>query len=132
VTKAGVVHCLDLKTGAEHYAERLSGPCWATPVAAGDRVYFFGKDGVTDVLAAGPKVARLATNRLWSAAALRARNAAAVKRPDSQFPPLPSAGREQMEGMLRDAVGEVVYGVAAVDRTFFIRTGTDLYCVREK
>ena len=29
------------------------------------------------------------------------------------------------------AVGDVVYGVAAVDGAFYIRTGTELICVRK-
>jgi outer membrane protein assembly factor BamB len=130
VTKAGVLHCLDLETGEEHFAQRLGGTCWATPVAAGDQVFLFGKDGVTTVIKAGPKCEKVATNRLWSADDLQARTQAAAKRPENQFPPLPKQGKEQMEQMLKDAVGDVVYGVAAVDRTFFIRTGTELWCVR--
>ncbi|MBY0458402.1 MAG: PQQ-like beta-propeller repeat protein, partial [Gemmataceae bacterium] len=43
VTKSGLVHCVDLNTGAERYAERLENQCWATPVGAGDHVFFFGK-----------------------------------------------------------------------------------------
>src|SRR5262249_40111339 len=42
VTKAGIVHSLDLDTGEERYAERLHGPCWASPIGAHGRVYFFG------------------------------------------------------------------------------------------
>jgi outer membrane protein assembly factor BamB len=140
VTKAGVVYCRDAQTGVLRYAERLADPCWATPVGAGDRVYFFGKDGVTTVLKAGSKFERLAVNRLWAEDDFAARKEAAKERPENQFPPLPpppkgkkgspSVTREQMERMLRDAVGDVVYGVAAVDRTFFLRTGTELICVR--
>jgi len=33
--------------------------------------------------------------------------------------------------MRYSAVGDVVYGVAAVDGAFIVRTGTELYCVRE-
>jgi outer membrane protein assembly factor BamB len=46
---------------------------------------------------------------------------------DGQKPPVT---KEQMEEMLNEAVGDVVYGVAAVDRTFYIRTGNEVYCVR--
>ena len=41
----------------------------------------------------------------------------------------PPVTREQMERMLAEATGDVVYGVAAVDGAFFVRTGTELYCV---
>ena len=56
----------------------------------------------------------------------------AKKRAEDQFPPLPAKGKEEMEAMLADAVGDVVYGAAAVDGAIFLRTGTELYCVRER
>lgn len=65
INGVGVVRCLDVRTGTTHYAERLAGPCWATPVAAGEHVYFFAKNGVTSVLKAGPTFAQVATNALW-------------------------------------------------------------------
>ncbi|GIW93953.1 MAG: hypothetical protein KatS3mg110_1994 [Pirellulaceae bacterium] len=68
VNRIGVLYCLDRATGTEHYAERLPGPCWATPIVAGDRIYFFGKDGVTTVIRSGPQWMKLATNRLWDPA----------------------------------------------------------------
>jgi hypothetical protein len=37
---------------------------YASPVAADGRVYIVGRDGTTAVLAAGPKLQILATNRL--------------------------------------------------------------------
>ena len=140
VTKSGLVHCVDLKTGAERYAERLDNLCWATPVGAGDHVYFFGKDGVTTVLQAGPDFDKVAANRLWSAADFakrrdEAKEKAAVslpKPPEGKGPgggpPLPKA---ELEATRYSAVGDVVYGVAAVDGTFLVRTGTELICVRE-
>lgn len=129
-TKTGLLHCLDLGTGEERYAERLSGPCWATPVAACDRLYCFGRDGTTTVVKIGPSFEVLATNYLWDKSGLAARRAAAWERPEDQFPPLPPKGREAMEGMLAEAVGDVVYGIAAADSAFFVRTGTELICVR--
>ena len=42
-------------------------------------------------------------------------------------PPLP---KEETEAARYAAVGDVVYGVAAVDGAFFVRTGTELVCVR--
>jgi hypothetical protein len=130
ITKAGVLYCLDAETGEEKYVERLNSVCWATPLAAGDHVYFFGKDGTTTVIEAGPKFNPVAVNRLWSDEERKARTAAAEKAPENQFPPLPSQGKAAMEAMLSDAVGDVVYGVAVVDGTFVIRTGTELICVR--
>ncbi|MCS7046340.1 MAG: PQQ-like beta-propeller repeat protein, partial [Gemmataceae bacterium] len=140
VTRNGVVYCVDLMTGTERYSQRLDHPCWATPIAAGDRVYFFGKDGVTTVLKAGPKYECLASNRLWTTEDFAKRFEEAKKKVADSFPmpnkegqkpsnpPLP---KEERETMRYAAVGDVVYGVAAVDGTFLVRTGTELYCLRE-
>jgi outer membrane protein assembly factor BamB len=64
VNKAGAAFCLNLADGASVWTERLPGSCWASPLAAGDRVYFFGKDGFTTVVAAEPEFKTLAENRL--------------------------------------------------------------------
>ncbi|MHC4989929.1 MAG: VPS10 domain-containing protein [Planctomycetota bacterium] len=90
VSRAGIVTCVDLEQGDTEWDVRISGSCWASPVGAGDRVYFFGKEGVTTVLAAdssGPTT--LAENTL----------------------------------SIDDGT---VYGVAAVDGAFLVRTGTKL------
>jgi|LakMenEpi03Aug12_release.lakeMendotaPanAssembly.Ray.scaffolds.fasta_scaffold56564_2 outer membrane protein assembly factor BamB len=139
VTKSGLVHCVDLKTGVERYSERLDNQCWATPVGAGDHVFFFGKDGVTTVLKAGPDFEKVAANPFWSAANFAKRRdeakdkaAAILPKPPSGKgpgggPPLP---KQELEATLYSAVGDVVYGVAAVEGMFVVRTGTELICVR--
>jgi hypothetical protein len=115
-------------------------------ISANDRIYFFGKDGVTTVLQAGPKYKKLATNRLWSDAELQARKEEARKRPENRIPvsfdgsppggkgPTPPAtlSPAQREAMIAEAVGDVVYGVAAVDGAFYVRTGTELICIRAR
>ena len=65
VSKSGIVYCFDAETGANCYTKRTSGVCWTTPVGLGDRVFLFGKDGMTTVLAAGPEYKVLAENMLW-------------------------------------------------------------------
>lgn len=65
VNRAGVVFCFDAETGVKQYAQRIKQGCWATPVGVGDRVYFFGKDGLTTVLKSGPEFEVLAENQLW-------------------------------------------------------------------
>jgi hypothetical protein len=110
-----VVHCLDLKTGKQHFAERIEGPGWASPVAAGGHVYFFGKNGVTTVLKASPAFEVVATNRLWKADDSSAADGAQT-----------SKGRDSY-----DSIDPIVYGVAAVDGQLFVRTGTELYCIRK-
>ncbi|MEM7048313.1 MAG: PQQ-binding-like beta-propeller repeat protein [Acidobacteriota bacterium] len=53
VNKAGVLNCLDPDTGESKWKHRLASSCWASPVLAGDRVYFFTKKGDTAVLELG-------------------------------------------------------------------------------
>ncbi len=65
MNRAGVVYCLDANTWEQKYAQRIKQSCWATPIAMGDRIYFFGKEGITTVIAAGPEFKELATNELW-------------------------------------------------------------------
>lgn len=105
VNQSGVVFCIDLATGAEKYAERIDGPCWASPIGAGDHVYFFGKDGRTTVLKAGPTFEKVASNALWSDDAA------------------PKAGTDPAGG---EYEGTIAYGVAVIDNAFFVRTGTAL------
>jgi outer membrane protein assembly factor BamB len=119
VNAAGVAFCLDLKTGEERYSQRLPGPCWASPVGAGDRVYFFGKDGVTTVVKAGPKYVKLATNRLWEGAGPKA----AEEKPIEMK-------KENLKGVPPQFAGPAVYGAALIDGAIFLRTGTTLYAVR--
>ncbi len=68
LNKVGVLYCLDQKTGEAHYAERLGTQCWATPVVSEDRIYFFGKDGKTQIVRAGPKFDLIGSNLLWNPA----------------------------------------------------------------
>ncbi len=120
VNRVGVVYCLDLATGKVHYKERTKQSCWATPVGIGDRVYFFGKDGVTTVLAAGPEFKVLAENVLWD--------------PDAIEPDPKAGANEPTEERQRAAAmfsGPTVYGVAIADGSIVVRTGDKLYCIRD-
>jgi outer membrane protein assembly factor BamB len=119
VNRVGVVYCFDAQTGEQRYAERVKQSCWATPLGVGDRVYFFGKDGVTTVVRAGPKFEILAENQLWDPATVK---------PDPA-----KAEAESTEERRRAAAmfsGRVQYGIAAVDGSLLIRTGDTLYCIR--
>ncbi len=68
VNKAGVLHCLDIANGKVHYRKRLPGPCWATPVVSKSHVYFFCKNGSTQVIEAGSEYKVVVTNDLWDKA----------------------------------------------------------------
>ncbi len=116
ITKAGVVHCLDAKTGEEKYAERLPSSAWATPIAANGYIYFFCKDGSTAVVKSGSSFELVNTNRQGAPKEPEKTAIDSKGKPDAPaYPPL----------------GVVVYGAAAVDGTIFIRTGTELLAIRK-
>lgn len=64
VNKAGVAFCLDLETGQEVWHQRLKGPCWASSIAAGDSIYFFGVNGTVEVYGAADTPSKVAENSL--------------------------------------------------------------------
>jgi outer membrane protein assembly factor BamB len=119
VNRSGVVTCLDAVTGDVRYEQRSAQSVWATPLCAGDRVYLFGKEGTTTVVAAGPEWRVLAENVLWDPARVAADPAAAAREP--------TAERRRGAAMFG---GRTLYGVAAVDGTLLVRTGDVLYCLR--
>ncbi|MDY3560713.1 PQQ-binding-like beta-propeller repeat protein [Gemmata sp. JC673] len=111
VNQVGVVYAHDLATGKELFAERTDGACWASPVGAGGHVYFFGKDGTTSVLKAGKEFDQVASNKLW----------------ETKPKPAPAGGKKDAPGS--EYGDPIVYGVAAADGAFYIRTGTQLFKV---
>lgn len=121
VNRVGVVYCIDVATGEQKYAQRTKQSCWATPLPLGDRIYFFGKDGVTTVLAAGPEFKELAINELWPADTPPTDNG--TPKPDET-----SAERQQSSAMFS---GPTQYGVAAVSGSLLIRVGSHVFCVRK-
>ena len=65
----GFVYCTDAKTGEMIYSEELApspGQIYASPVLAGGRIYYLGRGGRTNVVAAKPKFEQLAENVLES------------------------------------------------------------------
>jgi outer membrane protein assembly factor BamB len=64
VSDAGVLTCLDAKSGAVVWQHRLAGSFSASPVYADGRVYFQNEDGVTTVIAPGRSVKLLAESAL--------------------------------------------------------------------
>jgi len=62
VNRTGVAFCLNAADGETVWKHRLGGSCWASPLGACGRVYFFEKSGKTSVVAAGPELQVLATN----------------------------------------------------------------------
>jgi outer membrane protein assembly factor BamB len=64
VSDLGVLSCLDAKTGALHWQERLGGNHSASPVYADGRIYFLSEEGVATVIAPGKTFQKLAVNEL--------------------------------------------------------------------
>jgi outer membrane protein assembly factor BamB len=138
VNSVGVVYCLEQKTGKQVYAERIAGECWASPIGAGERIYFFGKSGVTTVLKAGPKFEKIAVNQLWDAekAAEKAEDTTAAA---TSKQPVATGAQQQSSDSAekRPGGGErsemsayldpILYAAAPVEGAFFVRTGTVLY-----
>ena len=65
----GITRCVELQTGKEVYAERITGSgakseSWSSMVLSGDRLYVLNQGGDTAVLRAAPKFELLALNAL--------------------------------------------------------------------
>lgn len=122
LNKVGVVYCLDAETGKQRYAHRIGHLGWAQPIALGDRVYFFGKDGVTNVIASGPKFELLATNQLWNPSDSPQSGRSFEYEPQSEEDTRPrQAAQEYLD--------PIVYAAVVADGAFVIRLGTHLYYV---
>lgn len=52
VSDAGILSCLDAKTGQEHWSKRIEGPHTASPLHAAGRIYLFDENGQSHVVAA--------------------------------------------------------------------------------
>jgi outer membrane protein assembly factor BamB len=119
INRTGVVYCFEIESGKSVYTERIPQSVWATPVGIGDRLYCFGKDGLTTVLATGPEFKVLAGNELWSA-----------EKPPVNRTPAPdesSPERSRASGMFGKPT---LYGTAIVNGSLVLRTGSQLFCIR--
>ncbi len=120
VNRVGAVYCIDAATGAPVYTQRAKQSCWATPVAIGDRIYLFGKEGVTTVIKSGREFEIVAENQLWN--------------PEDIKPVELSEADQASEERRRGAAmfgGPTLYGVAVADQSFVVRIGQRVYCIRE-
>jgi outer membrane protein assembly factor BamB len=64
ISDAGIVTCMDAKTGKIHWAERLGGEFSASPLLADGKLYFQNEEGTGFVLKAGTKYELLARNEM--------------------------------------------------------------------
>jgi len=119
INRAGVVFCFDAQTGEKVFAERTQQSCWATPFAVGDRIYLFGKDGLTTVLKAGREFQVLAENVTWDPARLPA---------ESPMPQEASQERRQASAMFSRPT---LYGYAVTPDAIYVRVGNAILCCRQ-
>jgi outer membrane protein assembly factor BamB len=60
----GIASCLDARTGAVRWQQRLGGNYSASPVFADGRIYFLAEEGVATVIAPGKEFRKLSTSTL--------------------------------------------------------------------
>lgn len=106
VNRSGVVYCLDAENGEEKFAKRIGSSIWATPIAVGENVYFFRKDGVVTILKSGPQFEIVAEQVIWET--------------DTSTDESVGAAKRALER-------PVLYGVALVKDAFILRRGDLLY-----
>ena len=154
VNNAGIVTAFDTKSGKQFFAERIQQTCWAAPLGFGDRVYFFGKEGLTTVLKAGPEFRILAENGLWDAPAStgkpggdehgghgkkpktpadpQAKPPQTKENPDGKSPGKPGKDGDRTGPGSKMFADPIQYGVAVVNGNLVIRSGAVVYCIRQK
>jgi outer membrane protein assembly factor BamB len=64
VSDIGIATCLDARSGAPYWRERLGGNYSASPIFAAGRIYFLSEEGVATVIAPGREFRTLATSTL--------------------------------------------------------------------
>ncbi len=64
VNRAGIMTCLEAKTGDLVWKQRLEGEYSATPIFAKDRIYLFNEDAVCTIIRPGRKFDVIAVNSL--------------------------------------------------------------------
>jgi len=64
ITGNGIAYCVNGRTGEEIYQERIGGVFTASPIVAGERIFYFDEKGTTSVVRTGPKFELLASNKI--------------------------------------------------------------------
>ncbi len=64
ITASGIAYCVDARSGEEIYEKRIGGVFTASPLVAGDRIYYCDEGGKTAVVRAAPTFELLAENKL--------------------------------------------------------------------
>ncbi len=113
-----MVQCFDMKTGENVYEERISDSCWATPLAVGDKIYFFGKSGSVAVVKAGQVFDVLSENKTWEAEEIGT---------DKDLPVETDENRARGAAMFG---APTLYGYAVANDSIVVRVGNRLFCIR--
>jgi outer membrane protein assembly factor BamB len=64
---AGLLHCLDVKTGKPHWTYDLKSQIWGSPCLVEDKIYVGDQDGDVLVFQLVPRLKLLATNPMQGA-----------------------------------------------------------------
>lgn len=64
VSDSGIARCVEASTGEDVWFERLEGEYSASPLFAENRIYFFGQNGTTTILADAASYTEVAKNKL--------------------------------------------------------------------
>jgi outer membrane protein assembly factor BamB len=118
INRAGVVYGLDAKSGELVFTKRTKQSCWATPFAADNRIYWFGKDGLCTVMSAGRDGEILSENNLWSEGVLV---------PDAL--PIKQESTPERQAAAGSFSGPTVYGYAVAGDRLIVRIGKQLFCI---
>lgn len=121
VNRIGVLSCIDLETGSVLYNERLKQACWATPVGVGDRLYFFGKEGLTTVIAQGPTFQVIAENETIDPAEI-----------PKETTPMAEEATEERRRSAAAFSGPTLYGAAVAGDMLVVRIGNQVIAVQNK
>ncbi len=115
VNRAGVLYGLQVDTGEEVFAKRLKGSIWATPIAVGQQVFFFGRDGQVNILHPAGKSPKIST---WDG----------LPAPEKPAEPDAEDARPGPPG----ASGPVLYAAAWCENVLMLRRGDRLFAVNVK
>jgi outer membrane protein assembly factor BamB len=64
VSENGIATALDVRTGKQHWQQRLGGEFSASPVFAAGHIFFLSEDGATTVILPGKRFQRVTVNKL--------------------------------------------------------------------
>lgn len=118
MNRAGVISSFDSVSGEPLYTNRVAQQCWATPLAVGNKIIWFGKDGLCTSIAAGKEFKVLGESQAWTKESLAE-------------DPLPVKQESTSEKQNAAAMfsGPTLYGYAVAGDRLLIRIGKQVFCI---